>query len=189
MADYPYPPQDPGYPPQQAYPPPGPGYPPQDPGYPPQGPGYPPQNPGYPPQPAYPKADAAPPPYGAPPYGAPPITTAQTTSTNVVVVQQQPTAAVTTTVYTRRYGSGDHGLAYAIIASCIVFWCIGWVGLFCTIPAIFFALNAQQAEHAGNLEAMKQNHNWSVILSTVGLVSGFVLLFLWIIVSATNSSS
>lgn len=62
-------------------------------------------------------------------------------STNVVVVQQQPQPTVTTTVYTRHYGSGDHGLVYAIIASCIVFWCAGWIGLFCTIPAIFIAIN------------------------------------------------
>ena len=111
----------------------------------------------------------------------------QSTTTNVVVVQQQPTVT-TTTVYTRRYGTGDHGLLYAIVASCVVFWCAGWVGLFCTIAAIFFALNAQQEEHAGNLEAMKQNHNWSVILSTVGLVSGFVLLFLWIIIAAASNA-
>ena len=150
----------PPYPPQQqaAYPPPQP-----QPGYPPQGYGQKPGPPPYQPQPGYP---------------------AQQSSTNVVVVQQQP-RVVTTTVYTRRYGTGDHGLAYAIIASCIVFWCAGWVGLVCTIPAIFFSLNAQQEEHAGNLETMKQHHNWSLILSTVGLVAGFGCFFLWIILSAT----
>ena len=55
------------------------------------------------------------------------------------VVVQQPT--VTTTVSTRHYGSGDHGLLLSIIASCIVFWCCLWIGLFCTIPAIFVAIS------------------------------------------------
>ena len=186
-----YPPQQPVYPPQQQ------AYPPQQPGYPPQQPGYQPQQPGYPPQPAqayppqqlsgYPATQplgytASPPPYQ--PQPVPQAT--QQSSANVVVVQQQPQPVVTTTVYTRHYGAGDHGLAYAIIASCAVFWCAGWVGLVCTIPAIFLSLNAQQQEYAGNLEVMKQHHNWSMILSTVGLVVGFGTLILWIIVGAVR---
>ena len=98
-----------------------------------------------------------------------------------MVVQQQP-QVVQTTVYTRRYGTNDHGLVYAIIASCAVFWCGGWIGLFCTIPAIFVAINAQSHEATGNLEAMKQNHNLSLILSTIGLICGFGALFLYIII-------
>lgn len=143
--------------------------------------------PQYPPQPGYqypppPKGPAAPSSYQPPP-GPQPLQ--GTTRTNVVVVQQQP-QVVTTTVYTRRYGENDHGLLYAILASCAVFWCLGWPGLVCTIPAIFLSLNAQQEEHAGHLETMKQHHNYSLILSTIGLVVGFGTLFLWIIIGATT---
>ena len=140
-------------------------------------------DPGYSPYPP-PQAGYQPPPYQPPTgYEPAPQPVRHTTATTVVVTQQPTT---TTTVYTRRYGTGDHGLVYAIVASCVVFWCAGWIGLCCTIPAIFFALNAQQEESAGNLEAMKQHHNWSVILSTVGLVSGFGCLILWIILSVTQ---
>lgn len=165
------------------------GYVPQQPGYPTPQPTYPPQQ-AYPPQPAYqyPPAPHEKPHHPAtgyqPPPGPPPAQTGA--STNVVVVQQQP-QIVTTTVYTRRYGQNDHGLVYAILASCAVFWCLGWPGLFCTVPAIFLSLSAQQEEHAGNLELMKQHHNYSLILSTVGLVVGFGFLIIWIIVgSATD---
>lgn len=149
---------------------------------------YPPKQSGY--QPAYPPQQSGyqPPPYQAQTgYQPAPQPATHSSNTNVVVVQQPST--VTTTVYTRRYGAGDHGLAYAIIASCVVFWCGGWIGLVCTLPAIFFALNAQQEEHAGNLETMRQHHNWSLILSTVGLVVGFVCLFIWIIASAVSQAN
>jgi hypothetical protein len=102
-------------------------------------------------------------------------------STNVVVIQQQPTVVRTTTVYHRRYGQNDHGLLYAVIASCIVFWIGGWLGLICTLPAIFFSINAQQEEDSGDHEAMKQHQSWSLVLSTVGLGVGFVMVFIWIL--------
>ena len=195
-----YPPQQ-GYPPleQQGYPPQQQGYPPQQQGYPPQT--YPPQSapqqqPAYPPQ-AYPPpqagypdvkpgAGAPPPAYPSQPgavYPSQPQPVTTTTTTNVVVVQQQPTV-VQTTVYRKRYGNNDHGLLFAIIASCIVFWCGGWCGLICTIAGIFFALSAQEQEHLGNEEGSRQKKKMSYILSIIGLVVGFGLLFIYIISAA-----
>ena len=60
----------------------------------------------------------------------------------VVVVQQQPQSAVV--VQTRRtYGTGDHGLILAILASFCVFFFGTWLSLFCTIPAIFVAISVR----------------------------------------------
>lgn len=63
----------------------------------------------------------------------------QQQSSNVVVVSSQP--QVVQTNFVRQYGSGDHGLVLAIIASLCVFFFGWWFGLACTIPAIFIALN------------------------------------------------
>ncbi len=60
--------------------------------------------------------------------------------TNVVVVQQQPTVVVTST-QVRRYGTGDHGLIYAIVASACIFFIGVWCSLVCTVPAIFVSIS------------------------------------------------
>jgi len=70
-----------------------------------------------------------------------PISSQQQQSSNVVVVQAQPEVVQTQVVHQRHYGSGDHGLVLAIIASFCVFFFGWWVGFACTIPAIFIALN------------------------------------------------
>ena len=70
-----------------------------------------------------------------------PISSQQQQSSNVVVVQAQPEVVQTQVVHQRHYGSGDHGLVLAIIASFCVFFFGWWIGFTCTIPAIFIALN------------------------------------------------
>jgi len=65
----------------------------------------------------------------------------QQQSSNVVVVQGQPQVVQTQYVHQRHYGSGDHGLVLAIIASLCVLFFGWWVGFVCTVPAIFIALN------------------------------------------------
>jgi hypothetical protein len=53
-------------------------------------------------------------------------------------VQQQPTVVLAPV---RRYGTGDHGLIYAIVASVCIFFFGVWCTLICTIPAIFISIN------------------------------------------------
>ena len=60
-------------------------------------------------------------------------------TTKVEIVQQQPTAMYVQPQ--RRYGSGDHGLVYAIIATLAVLFCCLYFPLICTIPAIFLAIS------------------------------------------------
>lgn len=200
QADYPpqqgyaqqgYPPEQQGYPPQQqgGYPP-EQGYPPQQQGYPPQQQqqGYPPQQQGYPPQQApvgygygaekqYP---GGPPPYAAAPAMQPPPAQMQQQSTNVVVVQQQQPQVVTTVVPARRvYGTGDHGLVYAFIATFILVIFGWWIGLACTIPAIFIALNAQNSASSGNAAEAITQTRISRILSSVGVST---LVIFWVII-------
>ena len=74
-------------------------------------------------------------------YASLPISSQQQQSSNVVVVQAQPQVVQTQVVHQRHYGSGDHGLVLAIIASFCVFFFGWWIGFACTIPAIFIALN------------------------------------------------
>ena len=66
----------------------------------------------------------------------------QQQSSNVVVVSSQP-QAVQAHVVQRRYGTGDHGLVLAISATFCVFFFGWWIGLACTIPAIFIALSVR----------------------------------------------
>ncbi len=40
----------------------------------------------------------------------------------------------------RSYGTGDHGLVYAIIATVAVLFCCFYFGLVCTIPAIVISI-------------------------------------------------
>ena len=74
-------------------------------------------------------------------YASLPIVPQQQQSSNVVVVQAQPEVVHTQVVHQRHYGSGDHGLVLAIIASLCVLFFGWWIGFACTIPAIFIALN------------------------------------------------
>jgi hypothetical protein len=117
------------------------------------GPQYPPPNP--PPQ--YPQYQAAGP--------AP----AQTTN---IVVTNQP-ANNTRVVYQRRYGNGDHYLVLSIIVSICCFIFAGWPSLICTIPAIFFAISAQDAEARGDEVTMRKNAQTALILDICGMVFGF----------------
>ena len=48
-------------------------------------------------------------------------------------------------IYTRHYGSGDHFLLLSIILSFVCFFCGTWWALFCTIPAIFYAIHVSDA--------------------------------------------
>ena len=185
-----YPPQkQPGYPPPSYTPTSATSLSSQHRTYPPQQAAFPQQLAACPPAPAaavdYPKPDPTvqPPAYQAQPAAySPLLQSTSTTTTNVVVVQLQPsTTAVDTTVFRRRYGSNDHGLVYAIIATCAVFWLGAWCGLICTIPGICFALSAQEKEHSGDLEHTRLHQKLSLVLTTVGLVVGFAILIIWII--------
>ena len=69
----------------------------------------------------------------------------QSTSNVVVVTQPQPTATVVT--YQRRYyGTGDRGMALAIVSTIIacIFCC--WISLICTLFAIFFAASVSLSQ-------------------------------------------
>ena len=128
-----------------------------------QPPGYPPPQAGYQPQP-----QAPPPPYVG---GYQTVPKQQ----NTVVVTQQPTAVI----YTRQYGSGDHYLLLSIIMSILCFVCGSWWALLCTIPAIFYAINAQQAEARGNIISMEKNRCTALFLNIIGVVVGVII---WIII-------
>ena len=56
---------------------------------------------------------------------------------NVITIQPPPTIIV----YERKYGMGDHFLLLSVLLSFLFFFCGCWLALFCTIPAIFFAIS------------------------------------------------
>lgn len=128
------------------------------------------------------KAPTYPPPGYQP---APPQyqTTGPSSQTTVVLTAPQ----TTTVVYERRYGSGDHFLLLSIILSIWCCVCFSWWTLCCTIPAIFFAINAQEAEARGDYEGMQKNRQLALILDIAGVILGgvtFVVVIVLISVQA-----
>ena len=149
-------------------------YPPQQLGY--QPAAYPTPQPGSDPQAPQPQQDT----------GYQPQPAIITTETNVAVIAQQPAARPI--VYHKRYGNNDHGLLFAIIATCGVFWFGGCCGLICTLAGVYFAIQAQDQENLGHSEASRQNTRHSYILTIVGLVVGFGCFFIYIISGAASSA-
>ena len=166
----PYPPQE--YPPQQ------PGYLPPQQGYPPQQTFYPPQQQGYPdtgyPVDGYKGGVPPPPPY----YGQQQQPVQQQSSSNVVVVQQQPTAVYTQTAV---HASGDNFLTLSIVLTILCFLCGTWYSLLCTIPAIFLASAARDAERSGDLVGARQKRNAALICNIIACV-WWVVAFLIIVI-------
>ena len=173
------PPQSSNYPSQQGVYPPGyepighpPDYQPQQEGYPPSYPPQP-QSFGYPSnQPYYPDSKDAPPPYYSKQVPPP----QQQTTTGVVVVQQQPTF---TTI--RSVPVGDHYRTFSIIV-CILCCLFGSpFTLCCTLPAIFTALQARDAERLGDHAYAADKDRVTITLNVVAIIFGFVILVLNII--------
>ena len=63
--------------------------------------------------------------------------------------------------------------------SIFCFVCGSWLALLCTIPAIFYAINAQEAEARGNTILMEKNRRTALYLNIIGIIVGVVI---WIII-------
>ncbi|XP_003382882.1 PREDICTED: uncharacterized protein LOC100637740 [Amphimedon queenslandica] len=100
-----------------------------------------------------------------------------------IVITQPPTFVV----YERRFGTGDHYLLLSIIISIVCFLFCGWLTLICTIPAILFALSAQDAESRGDNVTMEKKAKTALILDIAGMITGAVSFACFVIIVIFNS--
>jgi hypothetical protein len=85
-------------------------------------------------------------------------------------ITQQPTPVA----YQRRYGEGDHHLTLSIVMSfiCCIFGV--WWSQLCTLPAILYAIRAQEAGAYGDEEAMKKNHEMAFYCNVAAIAVGIM---------------
>ncbi|XP_064390752.1 calcium-binding protein P-like isoform X2 [Halichondria panicea] len=170
IAPYP-PPEQQGYPGQQqpAYPPPQANVDEKQPL--PEQQGYPGQQ-----QPAYPQANAPPPyfpgqqPTQPSPYPQQQFAAQQTTS-NVTVVQSQPQPVV---YQPQRYAgsAGTCAMVFAIVLTFFAFFSGCLWALVCSVPAILFAVSANNASSRGEVERARSNEKISIGCSIFGVIFG-----------------
>ncbi|XP_064390753.1 cysteine-rich and transmembrane domain-containing protein 1-like isoform X3 [Halichondria panicea] len=155
------------FPPQEQYPEPIAPYPP------PEQQGYPGQQ-----QPAYPPPQAnAPPPYfpGQQPTQPSPYPqqqfAAQQTTSNVTVVQSQPQPVV---YQPQRYAgsAGTCAMVFAIVLTFFAFFSGCLWALVCSVPAILFAVSANNASSRGEVERARSNEKISIGCSIFGVIFG-----------------
>lgn len=108
--------------------------------------------------------------YQAIPYGAP--------NNHAVIVTTQPTAAP---VVYHSYGTNDHFLILSIVMTFLCFICGTWCALFCTVPAIIFAINAQDAALHGDMIGMARNRRIAAILNLIGLITFMIVMVILVI--------
>ncbi|XP_019852019.1 PREDICTED: uncharacterized protein LOC109581946 [Amphimedon queenslandica] len=108
---------------------------------------------------------------------------------SVIIAQKQ----VPTITYERAptRASGDHFFALSVLLTVIFILCGTWVGLICTIPAIYFAANAQDAERLGDDEAVSCNRNTALCLNCCAIMTyvAAAIVVVILIVSTLNSSA
>jgi hypothetical protein len=83
--------------------------------------------------------------------------------------QPVPTPGINYSLPTVYYGFKDHCCLLSIVFSLLFFVCFSWLALLCSVPAIFFSINAQIAEKRGDRLFSNKNRYISIALNMCGI--------------------
>jgi uncharacterized membrane protein len=96
--------------------------------------------------------------------------------------QQQPSSVVVVTQPQRAYTS----FTCAIVLSCLVFWCCGWIfGLVAFILAMVGQSSAASGDEAGAIQLQKASYGVSI----AGIIIGVILLIVVIVVMVAGTAA
>ncbi|KAL5489221.1 hypothetical protein EMCRGX_G018289 [Ephydatia muelleri] len=112
----------------------------------------------------------------SPYYPAPP----QYTPASYALVSSQPCRTATVNTHTT---TGDHFLIASVVMTALCCLVCSWLSLLCSIPAILFALSAQNAEARGDMSGARRSRNVALYLNVTA-----VLVFVICIVVVASSS-